>query len=73
MLVARGAVVSTSDLGLRTPSGEPNLAAMTLDEAERVLVRKALDRHAGNVTHAAQDLGVSRAALYRKVERHGLR
>lgn len=73
VLVARGAVVSTSDLGLRTPSGEPNLAAMTLDEAERVLVRKALDRHAGNVTHAAQDLGVSRAALYRKVERHGLR
>ena len=73
VLVARGAVVSAGDLGLRTPSGEPNLSAMTLDEAERLLVRKALDRHAGNVTHAAQDLGVSRAALYRKVERHGLR
>ena len=73
VLVARGAVVSAGDLGLRTPSGEPNLAAMTLDEAERVLVQKALDRHAGNVTHAAQDLGVSRAALYRKVERHGLK
>ena len=73
VLVARGAVVSASDLGLRTPSGEPNLTAMTLDEAERVLVRRALDRHAGNVTHAAQDLGVSRAALYRKVERHGLK
>ena len=73
VLVARQAVVSASDLGLRTPSGEPNLATMTLDEAERVLVRKALDRHAGNVTHAAQDLGVSRAALYRKVERHGLK
>ena len=73
VLVAREAVVSASDLGLRTPSGEPNLSAMTLDEAERVLVRKALDRHAGNVTHAAQDLGVSRAALYRKVERHGLK
>ncbi len=73
VLVARGAVVSAGDLGLRTPSGEPNLAAMTLDEAERALVQKALDRHAGNVTHAAQDLGVSRAALYRKVERHGLK
>ena len=73
VLVARGAVVSSGDLGLRTPSGEPNLAAMTLDEAERVLVQKALDRHAGNVTHAAQDLGVSRAALYRRVERHGLK
>ena len=73
VLVARGAAVSASDLGLRMPSGEPNLSAMTLDEAERVLVRKALDRRAGNVTHAAQDLGVSRAALYRKVERHGLK
>ena len=73
VLVARGAVVSVGDLGLHTPSGEPNLAAMTLDEAERVLVQKALDRHAGNVTHAARDLGVSRAALYRKIERHGLK
>ena len=72
VLVARGAVVSASDLGLRAPAGEPNLTAMTLIEAERVLVRKALDRHAGNVTRAALDLGISRAALYRKVERHAL-
>ena len=46
---------------------------MTLVEAERVLVKKALDRHAGNVTHVAKDLGISRAALYRKIERHGLK
>ena len=73
VLVSRGAVVSAQDLGLRGPSGEANLNAMTLIEAERVLVQKALVRHAGNMTHAAEDLGLSRAALYRKVERHGLK
>ena len=73
VLVAHGAVVSAADLGLRGPSGEPDFTAMTLIEAERVLVQKALDRHGGNMTYAAQDLGVSRAALYRKVERHGLK
>ena len=73
VLVARGAVVSATDLGLGGATGEPNLAAMTLDEAERVLVEKALRRHASNVTRAAADLGLSRAALYRKIERHGLK
>ncbi len=73
VLVARGAVVSAADLGLGGVGGEPNLAAMTLAEAERVLVKRALDRHAGNVTRAAEDLGLSRAALYRKVDRHDLR
>ena len=73
VLVARGAVVSAEDLGLHAPGGEPNLSAMTLGEAERVLVEKALQRRAGNITHAAEDLGLSRAALYRKVERFGLK
>lgn len=73
VLVARGAVVSAEDLGLHAPGGEPNLTAMTLVEAERVLVEKALQRRAGNITHAAVDLGLSRAALYRKVERFGLK
>jgi len=39
---------------------------------ERVLIQKALDRHAGNVSDAAKALGVSRSALYRRIERHGL-
>ena len=73
VLVARGAVVAAGDLALRAAAGEADLSAMTLVEAERVLVKKALDRHAGNVTHMAKDLGISRAALYRKIERHGLK
>ena len=53
-------------------TGEPKLETLTLDVAERILVKKALDRHDGNVARAARDLGLSRPALYRKVQRHGL-
>jgi transcriptional regulator of acetoin/glycerol metabolism len=45
---------------------------MTLDEVERVLIQKALARHGGNVSDAAKTLGLSRSALYRRLERHGL-
>jgi|CXWL01.1.fsa_nt_gi DNA-binding NtrC family response regulator len=45
----------------------------TLDTAERVLIEQALARHDGNISHAAAALGLSRAALYRRLERHGLR
>ena len=73
VLVANGPLIGVGDLGLR-PAGDRQLRfdTLTLDEAERVLVAKALDRHRGNVTRAARDLGLSRAALYRKVHRHGL-
>jgi transcriptional regulator of acetoin/glycerol metabolism len=45
---------------------------MPLEEAERHIIRKALDRHGGNVSHAAEALGISRSALYRRLEKHGL-
>jgi transcriptional regulator of acetoin/glycerol metabolism len=45
---------------------------MSLEEVERVLIQKALARHAGNVTLAANALGLSRSALYRRLQRHGL-
>jgi transcriptional regulator of acetoin/glycerol metabolism len=45
---------------------------MSLEEVEGFLIRKALARHAGNVSHAARALGLSRSALYRRLERHGL-
>ncbi|MXY56963.1 MAG: sigma-54-dependent Fis family transcriptional regulator [Gammaproteobacteria bacterium] len=73
VLVAADVLVRSADLGLRA-AGDRQLRfeTLTLAEAERILVGKALDRHAGNVTQAARDLGLSRAALYRKVQRHGL-
>jgi transcriptional regulator of acetoin/glycerol metabolism len=45
---------------------------MSLEEVERVLIRKALDRYGGNVSQAAEALGLSRSALYRRFKRHGL-
>jgi DNA-binding NtrC family response regulator len=45
---------------------------MTLEEAERLLIKKALERYAGNVSDAARGLGLSRSALYRRLEKYGL-
>jgi len=44
---------------------------MTLEEVERVLIQKALARNGGNVADAAKALGLSRSALYRRLERFG--
>jgi transcriptional regulator of acetoin/glycerol metabolism len=53
-------------------TGAPALEQLTLDEVERVLIQRALRRHDGNVSEAAKTLGLSRSALYRRLERHGL-
>jgi transcriptional regulator of acetoin/glycerol metabolism len=45
---------------------------MTLDDAEQLLIRRALSRHGGNVAEAARALGVSRSAFYRRLERFGI-
>ena len=43
-----------------------------LDEAEKILIIKAVSKHDGNLTKAAKELGITRAALYRRLEKHGL-
>ncbi len=74
VLLARGADVGAEDLGLRTVAdGAPPIEHLTLDEAERLLITRALERHGNNVSLAARSLGVSRSALYRRLERHGIR
>jgi DNA-binding NtrC family response regulator len=73
VLLARGREIQAEDLGLGTSvSGSPGraLEELTLEEVERLLVRKALERHSGNVTEAARSLGLSRSALYRRLEKH---
>jgi DNA-binding NtrC family response regulator len=73
VLMARGREVSAADLALRTAEGGgPELEQLTLDEAERLLIQRALKRFDGNVSDAARALGLSRSALYRRLERHGL-
>lgn len=74
VLMARGDRIQASDLGLQEGRGEGsiNLEEMTLEEAERYLIRRALSRFDGNVSQAAKALGLSRSAFYRRLERHGL-
>lgn len=70
VLLARGSRIEATDLRLRGREGDSvALTDVTLEEAERILVRKALDRHNGNVTGAARALGLSRSALYRRMHR----
>jgi DNA-binding NtrC family response regulator len=74
VLMATGDTIRVADLGLRPPSsgGGASLDELSLEEVERILIRKALDRYAGNVSQAAEALGLSRSALYRRFRRHGL-
>jgi DNA-binding NtrC family response regulator len=74
VLLANGDVVRTSDLALndRDSTGVQRLEELTLGEAERTLIQKALARFDGNVSHAAKALGISRSALYRRMSAHGL-
>ncbi len=71
VLMARGPRIEAADLGLRRrPDGTVLMEELTLEEAERLLIEKALDRYQGNVSRAAEALGLSRSALYRRLQRH---
>ena len=73
VLMSEGPLVQAADLALRgAPDGRPALEEMSLEEVEAFLVKKALARHGGNVSQAAATLGLSRSALYRRLQRHGL-
>ena len=73
VLMAQGDVVRASDLVLRSGvAGGARLDELTLEEAERLLIQKALNRFEGNVSQAAKALGLSRSALYRRLASHGL-
>ncbi len=73
VLMATGNQITAGDLALRTAhEGSPRLEDMSLEEVESFLIRKALSRYSGNVSHAAKALGLSRSALYRRLQRYGL-
>jgi DNA-binding NtrC family response regulator len=43
-----------------------------LEDVEKMVIRKTISKHAGNISHAAEELGLTRAALYRRLEKYGL-
>src|SRR6185437_5425584 len=74
VLLAQGDMVRAGDFALRSSasSSPSRLDELTLEDAERLLIQKALSRYDGNVTLAARALGLSRSALYRRLASHGL-
>jgi DNA-binding NtrC family response regulator len=79
-LVSRRDVLEPSDLeasgameGKGAPADAlPPVGSMTLDELERAMIVKSLKHHAGNLTKVAESLGMSRPALYRRLEKYGI-
>ena len=59
-------------LGEATKLSADNELPKTLDENERNFIKQALDRHQGNITHTAKELGITRTALYRRLEKFDL-
>ena len=73
VLMAQGDQVQGRDLGLRaTRDATARIEDMSLEEVEGFLIKKALARYDGNVSQAAKALGLSRSALYRRLQRFGL-
>ncbi len=73
VLMARSDVVEAGDLGIQaTRDVNRRLEEMNLEEVERLLIQKALARFGGNVNLAAEALGVSRSALYRRIGKYEL-
>ena len=73
VLMARETTVQVCDLGLHAQkSSAQSLDDMSLEAVEAILIQKALARMSGNVSHAAEALGLSRGALYRRIEKYGL-
>jgi DNA-binding NtrC family response regulator len=73
VLMSQDSCIRLGDLALRpAQAGSTRLEDMSLEEVEAFLIKKALARHQGNVSHAAATLGLSRSALYRRLQRYGL-
>lgn len=73
VLMARGSRIAGNDLGLHLQkTAAQNMDDLSLEAVEGILIRKALSRASGNVSQAAEALGLSRGAMYRRMEKHGL-
>ncbi|MCK7476790.1 MAG: sigma 54-interacting transcriptional regulator [Candidatus Moduliflexus flocculans] len=63
---------TSSSAPRRAPPRRPRPPRLSLEDLERRHVERVLSKHGGNVSQAARELGISRAALYRRLEKHGL-
>jgi len=75
VIMAEGPRYRTEDFPLPNPSGAAvsiGSESLNLDQLEKQMIERALRMHHFNVSLAAAELGLSRGALYRRMEKHGL-
>jgi transcriptional regulator of acetoin/glycerol metabolism len=77
VLMADSSQIRPPDLGLADIGGQPTsdpsrLDEMTLEDIEKLLIKKALNRYGGNARRAAEALGLSRSTFYRRLQQYGL-
>jgi len=73
VLLCRGDEIEPADLAIAAARGSTqSFENMSIDEVEALLIRKVLRRCDGNISQAAESLGLSRSALYRRIEKYGL-
>jgi len=73
VLLCRGEEIEPGNLAIASARGSTqSFENMSIDEVEGLLIRKVLRRCEGNITQAAEALGLSRVALYRRIEKHGI-
>ena len=65
-------LISTAAPGDESALGGPSLDDMSLEDVEKYLIQRTLKRNDGNATRTAEDLGLSRSAFYRRLQRFGL-
>jgi DNA-binding NtrC family response regulator len=74
VLMAKSAAITAQDLGVQAAAASAAVSGddMTLEQSEKLFIQKVLAKHAGDVRKAAEQLGVSRSALYRRLQHFGL-
>lgn len=77
VIMSEGDSLDTRDFAFSLKSKNPERSEMSLDafnleELEKAVIRKVIKKYDGNITQAAKELGLTRASLYRRLEKHGL-
>ena len=75
VILSESRVLQPEDFFLTTSSTDGDAIVFenyNLEFVEKIVIRKAIDKYKGNVTQAAKELGLTRASLYRRMEKHGI-
>ena len=76
VIMAELPIIQDGDFHFSDPSTQPDsglvIDSFRLDDVEKLVIQTSLHRHAGNVSRTANELGITRSALYRRLEKHGL-